>query len=211
MTGIIFYPATNRRTACGACVKISLTIDRMTSPDQIAVPTSPHPNVAFAQVYALVGNRKPISDLLIGMVSVGPRFAAGIRLTAVLVSAFGWLWRCRRVQLLVEQHIDADASNCLATTYCAVNSNKQSCLPFHAALCAAGSLVLYRVHPHDVVTFATSGLRGHLHRHLMPRTPQNIVIGGVRGDAAGAGLGCNDGHSRPEALILFSLFFWTPP
>jgi hypothetical protein len=46
-------------------------------------------------------------------------------LPQLLVSAFGWLRRCRRVQLLVEQHIDADASNCLAT-YCAVNFQQQA-------------------------------------------------------------------------------------
>jgi heme O synthase-like polyprenyltransferase len=132
-------------------------------------------------------------------------------LPQLLVSAFGWLRRCRRVQLLVEQHIDADASNCLAT-YCAVNSATSrlfacfSTQPYVRQvrwLLAGEILTMWQPLP-PLWGYAV------IYTVILRNASEYRDRWCVRGDAAGAGLGCNDGHSRTRGTDSFSLL-WTPP
>jgi heme o synthase len=89
-------------------------------------------------------------------------------------------------------------------------------LLFSAALCVAGSVLLYVwVNPLTMwLTFATFiGYAVIYTVILKPLTPQNIVIGGASGAMPPVlGWAAMTGDVSPEALILFLIIFlWTPP
>src|SRR5207344_103541 len=94
-------------------------------------------------------------------------------------------------------------------------SDRQA-LIFSAALCAAGSALLwFTVNPLTMwLTFATFvGYAVVYTVILKPLTPQNIVIGGASGAMPPVlGWAAMTGDVGPEALILFLIIFlWTPP
>jgi protoheme IX farnesyltransferase len=132
---------------------------------------------------------------------------AGIWLVAAAAAAFN---------CLVEQHIDAKmARTAWRPTAKGQLTNTQT-LAFSAALCAAGSALLYfLVNPLTMwLTFATFvGYAVIYTVVLKPLTPQNIVIGGASGAMPPVlGWAAIRGDVGPEALMLcLIIFLWTPP
>ncbi len=89
-------------------------------------------------------------------------------------------------------------------------------LLFSAALCVAGSAILYLlVNPLTMwLTFATFVGYAIIYTVILkPLTPQNIVIGGASGAMPPVlGWAAMTGDVGPQALILFLIIFlWTPP
>jgi protoheme IX farnesyltransferase len=89
-------------------------------------------------------------------------------------------------------------------------------LIFSAALCLAGSALLYLwVNPLTMwLTFATFVGYAVIYTVILkPLTPQNIVIGGASGAMPPVlGWAAMTGDVGPEAMILFLIIFlWTPP
>jgi protoheme IX farnesyltransferase len=132
---------------------------------------------------------------------------AGIWLVAAAAAAFN---------CVVEQHIDAKmARTAWRPTAKGELTNTQT-LAFSAALCAAGSALLYFfVNPLTMwLTFATFvGYAVIYTVVLKPLTPQNIVIGGASGAMPPVlGWAAMRGEVGPEALMLcLIIFLWTPP
>ncbi len=131
----------------------------------------------------------------------------GIWLVASAAAAFN---------CLVEQHIDARmARTSWRPTARGQLTNSQT-LAFSAALCSAGSVLLYTlVNPLTMwLTFATFvGYAVVYTVILKPLTPQNIVIGGASGAMPPVlGWAAIRGDVGPEALMLcLIIFLWTPP
>jgi heme o synthase len=132
---------------------------------------------------------------------------AGIWLVAAAAAAFN---------CLVEQRIDARmARTAWRPTARGQLSNMQT-LTFSAALCTAGSTLLwFAVNPLTMwLTFATFvGYAVVYTVILKPMTPQNIVIGGASGAMPPVlGWAAIRGEVGPEALIMcLIIFLWTPP
>ena len=132
---------------------------------------------------------------------------AGIWLVAAAAAAFN---------CLVEQRIDARmARTAWRPTARGQLSNTQT-LTFSAALCVAGSALLYfAVNPLTMwLTFATFVGYAVIYTVLLkPMTPQNIVIGGASGAMPPVlGWAAIRGDVGPEALIMcLIIFLWTPP
>ena len=132
---------------------------------------------------------------------------AGIWLVAAAAAAFN---------CVVEQRIDAKmARTAWRPTAKGELTNTQT-LAFSAALCAAGSALLYFfVNPLTMwLTFATFvGYAVIYTVVLKPMTPQNIVIGGASGAMPPVlGWAAMRGDVGPEALMLcLIIFLWTPP
>ncbi|MEO8057385.1 MAG: heme o synthase [Burkholderiales bacterium] len=132
---------------------------------------------------------------------------AGIWLVAAAAAAFN---------CLVEQRIDARmARTAWRPTARGQLTNTQT-LSFSAALCAAGSALLwFAVNPLTMwLTFATFvGYAVVYTVILKPMTPQNIVIGGASGAMPPVlGWAAIRGDVGPEALIMcLIIFLWTPP
>jgi heme o synthase len=131
----------------------------------------------------------------------------GIWLVAAAAAAFN---------CVVEQGIDAKmARTAWRPTAKGELTNVQT-LGFAAALCAAGSVVLYLfVNPLTLwLTLATFVGYAVVYTVLLkPATPQNIVIGGASGAMPPVlGWAAIRGEVGPEALILcLIIFLWTPP
>jgi len=132
---------------------------------------------------------------------------AGIWLVAAAAAAFN---------CVVEQRIDAKmARTAWRPTAKGELTNTQT-LAFSAALCVAGSALLYLfVNPLTMwLTFATFvGYAVIYTVVLKPMTPQNIVIGGASGAMPPVlGWAAMRGDVGPEALMLcLIIFLWTPP
>jgi protoheme IX farnesyltransferase len=132
---------------------------------------------------------------------------AGIWLVAAAAAAFN---------CIVEQRIDARmARTAWRPTAKGELTNVQT-LAFSAALCAAGSALLwFEVNPLTMgLTFATFIGYAVIYTVLLkPATPQNIVIGGASGAMPPVlGWAAVRGEVGPEALILcLIIFLWTPP
>ena len=131
----------------------------------------------------------------------------GIWLVAAAAAAFN---------CLVEQHIDAKMARTAWRPTAKGELTNGWTLAFSAALCAAGSAVLYLwVNPLTMwLTFATFIGYAMVYTVLLkPATPQNIVIGGASGAMPPVlGWAAIRGEVGPEALILcLIIFLWTPP
>ena len=132
---------------------------------------------------------------------------AGIWLVAAAAAAFN---------CVVEQHIDAKmARTAWRPTAKGQLTNLQT-LSFSAALCIAGSALLwFLVNPLTMwLTFATFvGYAVVYTVVLKPLTPQNIVIGGASGAMPPVlGWAAIRGEVGAEALMLcLIIFLWTPP
>ena len=195
----------------------------MTTPDQIAVPTATAPpSSRFAQFYALTKPRVVqliVFCALIGMVLAVPGLPTWLDVRLALIACAGiWLvaGAAAAFNCLVEQHIDARMRRTSWRPTARGELSNIWTFAFSAALCAAGSLVLYVwVNPLTMwLTFATFVGYAVIYTVILkPRTPQNIVIGGASGAMPPVlGWAAMTGSVGPEALILFLIIFlWTPP
>jgi len=182
---------------------------------------APMPN-RFAQFYALT---KPkvvqliVFCALIGMVLAVPGLPSASELSLMAIACAGiWLvaGAAAAFNCLVEQGIDARMKRTAwRPTARGELSNSQTLL-FSAALCAAGSAILYFwVNALTMwLTFATFVGYAIIYTVILkPLTPQNIVIGGASGAMPPVlGWAAMTGDVAPQSLLLFLIIFlWTPP
>ena len=192
-----------------------------------AAPAPAHPPShalpsRFSQFYALTKPRVVqliVFCAFIGMVLAVPGLPSGPQWALMAVACAGiWLvaGAAAAFNCLVEQGIDARMKRTAwRPTAKGELSNTQTLL-FSAALCAAGSALLYVwVNPLTMwLTFATFVGYAVIYTVILkPLTPQNIVIGGASGAMPPVlGWSSMTGEVGPEALILFLIIFlWTPP
>ncbi len=133
--------------------------------------------------------------------------SAGIWLVAAAAAAFN---------CLVEKGIDAKMTRTAWRPNARGELSDWLTLAFSAALCGAGSWLLYaHVNPLTMwLTLATFvGYAVVYTLVLKPLTPQSIVIGGASGAMPPVlGWAAMTGEVEPQALILFLIIFiWTPP
>ncbi len=156
---------------------------------------------------------------LIGMVLAVPGVPAWADVRLALLACAGiWLvaGAAAAFNCIVEKGIDARMLRTAWRPTAKGELSDTQTLVFSAALCAAGSAILYLwVNPLTMwLTFATFiGYAVIYTVILKPRTPQNIVIGGASGAMPPVlGWAAMTGDVGPEALILFLIIFlWTPP
>ena len=137
----------------------------------------------------------------------------------VLPAAFGiWLVAAAAAAFncVVEQHIDARMARTAWRPTARGELTNTHTLSFSAALCIAGSTLLYfAVNPLTMgLTFATFiGYAVIYTVVLKPLTPQNIVIGGASGAMPPLlGWAAMRGEVGAEAwLLVLIIFLWTPP
>jgi heme o synthase len=132
---------------------------------------------------------------------------AGIWLVAGAAAAFN---------CLVEKSIDARMKRTAWRPTAKGELSDRQALIFSAALCGAGSWLLYVwINPLTMwLTFATFVGYAVIYTVILkPLTPQNIVIGGASGAMPPVlGWAAMTNDVGPEALILFLIIFlWTPP
>ena len=156
---------------------------------------------------------------LIGMVLAVPGVPSWLDVRLGLIACAGiWLvaGAAAAFNCIVEQGIDARMKRTAWRPTAKGELSNTHTLLFSAALCAAGSWLLYvYVNPLTMwLTFATFvGYAVVYTVILKPLTPQNIVIGGASGAMPPVlGWAAMTGDVGPEALILFLIIFlWTPP
>ena len=176
----------------------------------------------FSQFYALTKPRVVqliVFCALIGMVLAVPGVPTWAEVKVALIACLGiWLvaGAAAAFNCIVEKGIDAKMKRTAWRPTARGQLNDQQTLLFSAALCLAGSSLLYVwVNPLTMwLTFATFiGYAVVYTVILKPLTPQNIVIGGASGAMPPVlGWTAMAGDVGPEALILFLIIFlWTPP
>jgi len=177
---------------------------------------------SWRQFYALTKPRVVqliVFCALIGMVLAVPGVpTAGQVWQAALACAGIWLvaGAAAAFNCVVEQQIDAKMKRTAWRPTAKGELSNTQTLAFAAALCGAGSVLLYVwVNPLTMwLTFATFvGYAVIYTVVLKPLTPQNIVIGGASGAMPPVlGWAAMTGDVGPEAAILFLIIFlWTPP
>ena len=176
----------------------------------------------FAQFYSLTKPRVVqliVFCALIGMVLAVPGVPVWSEIKLALIACAGiWLvaGAAAAFNCLVEQGIDARMKRTSWRATARGQISNTLTLGFSAALCIAGSAILYFwVNALTMwLTFATFvGYAVVYTVVLKPMTPQNIVIGGASGAMPPVlGWAAMTGSVGPEALILFLIIFlWTPP
>ena len=156
---------------------------------------------------------------LIGMVLAVPGVPGWAELQRAVLACIGiWLvaGAAAAFNCLVEKGIDAKMKRTAWRPMARGELSDWQALLFSAALCTAGSVLLwFTVNPLTMwLTFATFiGYAVIYTVILKPLTPQNIVIGGASGAMPPVlGWAAMTGSVGPEALILFLIIFlWTPP
>jgi len=156
---------------------------------------------------------------LIGMVLAVPGLPDFQEVGVALLACLGiWLvaGAAAAFNCVVEQRIDAKMRRTAWRPTAKGELSNLQTLSFSAALCAAGSIILYVwVNPLTMwLTFATFvGYAVIYTVVLKPLTPQNIVIGGASGAMPPVlGWAAMTGEVSPESLILcLIIFLWTPP
>ena len=156
---------------------------------------------------------------LIGMVLAVPGVPGWAELQRAVLACIGnWLvaGAAAAFNCLVEKGIDAKMKRTAWRPTARGELSDWQALLFSAALCTAGSVLLwFTVNPLTMwLTFATFiGYAVIYTVILKPLTPQNIVIGGASGAMPPVlGWAAMTGSVGPEALILFLIIFlWTPP
>jgi protoheme IX farnesyltransferase len=177
---------------------------------------------AVSQYYALTKPRVVqliVFCALIGMVLAIPGVPSWREVGTAAVACIGiWLVAAAAAAFncLIEKSIDAKMKRTAWRPTAKGELGDRHTLLFSAALCAAGSGLLYfLVNPLTMwLTFATFiGYAVVYTVILKPLTPQNIVIGGASGAMPPVlGWAAMAGNVGPEALILFLIIFlWTPP
>ena len=188
----------------------------------MTVVSSALPSSRFQQFYALTKPRVVqliVFCALIGMVLAVPGLPSWAEVRLALVACAGiWLvaGAAAAFNCLVEKGIDAKMRRTAWRATARGELSDWQALGFSAALCVAGSVLLYHyVNPLTMwLTFATFvGYAVVYTVILKPLTPQNIVIGGASGAMPPVlGWSAMTGDVGPEALILFLIIFlWTPP
>jgi protoheme IX farnesyltransferase len=183
---------------------------------------SPAPPSVLRQFHALTKPRVIqliVFCALIGMVLAVPGvptfpqigLAAVACLGIYLVAGAAAAFNC-----IVEKGIDAKMKRTAWRPTARGQLSDTQTLIFSAALCIAGSVLLYVwVNPLTMwLTFATFVGYAVIYTVILkPLTPQNIVIGGASGAMPPVlGWAAMTGDVGPEALILFLIIFlWTPP
>ena len=183
--------------------------------------TMPKPSV-IKQFYALTKPRVIqliVFCALIGMVLAVPGVPtledatlAGLACLGIyLVAGAAAAFNC-----IVEKGIDAKMKRTAWRPTARGELSDTQTLLFSAALCLAGSAILYFcVNALTMwLTFATFVGYAVIYTVILkPLTPQNIVIGGASGAMPPVlGWAAMTGDVGPEALILFLIIFlWTPP
>ncbi len=176
----------------------------------------------FSQFYSLTKPRVVqliVFCALIGMVLAVPGLPSWTEVRLGLIACVGiWLvaGAAAAFNCLVEQGIDARMKRTSWRATAQGQISNTLTLTFSAALCAAGSAILYFwVNPLTMwLTFATFVGYAVIYTVILkPMTPQNIVIGGASGAMPPVlGWAAMTGSVSPEALILFLIIFlWTPP
>jgi protoheme IX farnesyltransferase len=156
---------------------------------------------------------------LIGMVLAVPGVPSWPEVRVALIACAGiWLVAAAAAAFncIVEKGIDAKMKRTAWRPTAKGELNDKQTLMFSAALCGAGSALLYVwVNPLTMwLTFATFVGYAVIYTVILkPLTPQNIVIGGASGAMPPVlGWAAMAGEVGPEALILFLIIFlWTPP
>lgn len=156
---------------------------------------------------------------LIGMVLAVPGVPGLQELTRMAIASAGiWLvaGAAAAFNCLVEKGIDAKMKRTAWRPTAKGELSDMQTLAFSAALCAAGSALLYyAINPTTMwLTFATFVGYAVIYTVILkPLTPQNIVIGGASGAMPPVlGWAAMTGAVEPQALILFLIIFlWTPP
>ncbi len=191
----------------------------MSAPASLRGPTTVS---VLRQFYALTKPRVVqliVFCALIGMVLAVPGVPALAELQQGALACIGiWLvaGAAAAFNCLVEKGIDAKMKRTAWRPTARGELSDRQALLFSAALCAAGSALLwFAVNALTMwLTFATFvGYAVVYTVILKPLTPQNIVIGGASGAMPPVlGWAAMRGDVGPEALILFLIIFlWTPP
>jgi protoheme IX farnesyltransferase len=176
----------------------------------------------FSQFYALTKPRVVqliVFCALIGMVLAVPGLPGWRALQVMFIASVGiWLvaGAAAAFNCLVEKGIDAKMKRTAWRPTAKGELSDLQTLLFSAALCAAGSALLYFwVNPLTMwLTFATFVGYAVIYTVILkPLTPQNIVIGGASGAMPPVlGWAALTNDVGPESLILFLIIFlWTPP
>ena len=176
----------------------------------------------LAQYYALTKPRVVqliVFCALIGMVLAVPGAPSWSQVQLAALACLGiWLvaGAAAAFNCVVEQQIDAKMKRTAWRPTAKGQLTNWQTLSFSAALCAAGSAILYWwVNPLTMwLTFATFVGYAVIYTVILkPLTPQNIVIGGASGAMPPVlGWAAMTNMVAPEALILFLIIFlWTPP
>lgn len=184
--------------------------------------TAPAWRAGLRQFYALTKPRVIqliVFCALIGMVLAVPGLPSGAEAGLALIACLGiWLVSAAAAAFncIVEKGIDAKMKRTAWRPTARGELQDWQTLLFSAALCSAGSLILYVwVNPLTMwLTFATFVGYAVIYTVILkPATPQNIVIGGASGAMPPVlGWAAMTGEVGPEALILFLIvFLWTPP
>ena len=185
-------------------------------------PVVDHTLSTWQQFYALTKPRVVqliVFCALIGMVLAVPGVPTWQEVRLAAVACLGiWLvaGAAAAFNCVVEQHIDAKMKRTAWRPTAKGQLTNAKTLAFSAALCAAGSVLLYVwVNPLTMwLTFATFVGYAIIYTVILkPLTPQNIVIGGASGAMPPVlGWAAMTGQVGPEAAILFLIIFlWTPP
>jgi protoheme IX farnesyltransferase len=191
----------------------------MSAPVSVPAPTTAS---VLRQFYALTKPRVVqliVFCALIGMVLAVPGVPTLADLRQGALACLGiWLvaGAAAAFNCLVEKGIDAKMKRTAWRPTARGQLSDRQALIFSAALCAAGSALLwFTVNPLTMwLTFATFVGYAVIYTVILkPLTPQNIVIGGASGAMPPVlGWSAMTGDVGPEALILFLIIFlWTPP
>ena len=191
-------------------------------PESNALPAAPEWRAGLRQFYALTKPRVIqliVFCALIGMVLAVPGLPTVAEAKLALIACFGiWLVSAAAAAFncMVEKGIDAKMKRTAWRPTARGELQDWQTLLFSAALCGAGSAILYLwVNPLTMwLTFATFVGYAVIYTVILkPATPQNIVIGGASGAMPPVlGWAAMTGEVGPEALILFLIvFLWTPP
>ena len=191
----------------------------MSAPVSVPAPTTAS---VLRQFYALTKPRVVqliVFCALIGMVLAVPGVPTLADLQRGVLACLGiWLvaGAAAAFNCLVEKGIDAKMKRTAWRPTARGQLSDRQALIFSAALCAAGSALLwFTVNPLTMwLTFATFVGYAVIYTVILkPLTPQNIVIGGASGAMPPVlGWSAMTGDVGPEALILFLIIFLlTPP
>ncbi len=186
-----------------------------------ALSSAPTTSVV-SQFYALTKPRVVqliVFCALIGMVLAVPGLPGWRELQLMALASLGiWLvaGAAAAFNCLVEKGIDAKMKRTAWRPTAKGELSDLQTLVFSAALCAAGSVLLYFwINPLTMwLTFATFVGYAVIYTVILkPLTPQNIVIGGASGAMPPVlGWAAMTNDVGPESLILFLIIFlWTPP
>jgi protoheme IX farnesyltransferase len=181
-----------------------------------------HGASVLRQFYALTKPRVVqliVFCALIGMVLAVPGAPSWLDVQRAVLACIGiWLvaGAAAAFNCLVEKGIDAKMKRTAWRPTARGELSDRQALLFSAALCIAGSVLLwFTVNPLTMwLTFATFVGYAVIYTVILkPLTPQNIVIGGASGAMPPVlGWAAMTGEVGPEALILFLIIFlWTPP